>query len=89
MTYTLILPLTIHVNNCVALSRSDPLDRQNDFLKSLMKWLDNTTFRLVIVENSNADLSWLFIIQEQYPNRIEYLSFDGNTYPREFGKGFK
>jgi len=53
-----------------------------------MKWLENTTFRLVIVENSNADLSWLSIIQQQYPNRIEYLSFDGNTYPREFGKGF-
>jgi len=88
MTYTLILPLTINVNNCCALSRSDPLDRQSDFLKSLMKWLENTTFRLVIVENSNADLSWLSIIQKQYPNRIEYLSFDGNTYPREFGKGF-
>ena len=78
MVYTLLLPITIHVNNCYALERSNPNERYQDFIKSLLKWLDNTNFRLVIVENSNVDLSFLNVIKENYPN----------TYPRHFGKGY-
>jgi hypothetical protein len=88
MVYTLLLPVTINVNNCYALERSNPNERYQDFITSLIKWLDNTDFRLVIVENSNIDLTFLDILKQQYSNRIEYFSFDGNTYPRHFGKGY-
>ena len=88
MVFTLILPTTIHVNNCYAVQRDNPVDRLQDTIVCLEKWLSNTNFRIVLVENSNTDLSFLKPLQEGFPGRLELLSFDGNDYPREYGKGY-
>lgn len=88
MPFTVILSSTIHVNNCSFLERKDPKDRIADYQQSLQLWLDKSDFRIVFVENSQADLSPFLPFREKYPNRIEFLSFDGNNFPRHYGKGF-
>lgn len=56
--------------------------------KSALKWyLENTSFRIVFVENTMTDLSGEF---EEYINsgRLEYITFDGNNFDRRLGKGY-
>jgi len=88
MTYTLLLTSTIYVNNCWFLQRNDPNDRIKDLKESLSKWFQNTTFNIVFVDNSNIDVSILREFIDKYEDRFEVLTYDGNRYPREFGKGF-
>jgi len=65
--------------------------RLGDYRTSLRRWLSNPSSpALVFCENSGHDLSALAQISAEHnPHHIpvEMLSFDGNTYPRNLGKG--
>lgn len=85
--FTLLLPSCINTNNCSFLKRSDPKDREKDHFNAMKKWLEATNFDIVFVENSNADLSFLNPLIDNFKERIETLVYDGNHYHRGFGKG--
>jgi hypothetical protein len=88
MINTLLLTSCIYVNNCSYLQRSDPNDRLNDLKLSLKKWFENTSFNIILVDNSNIDINCLEEFITQYSSRFEILTFEGNNYPREYGKGY-
>lgn len=84
-----ILTSTINVNNCSYLQRTSPEDRSKDLIISVDKWLKNTDWKFVIVDNSKADLFEILKTQySEYKDRLQLLSYDGNSYPRTLGKGF-
>lgn len=62
-------------------------ERKRQYIEALHFYLENTSCRVIFVENTNTDFSQLFQ-QYIYNGQLEYLTFDGNAYPRELGKGF-
>jgi hypothetical protein len=82
----LLLTGTLFTNDCINCERNDINVRRKDYYDNIKRFLDETDLELVFCENSNADLGE---IKEFLNNdRVEILQFDGNDYPREFGKGY-
>jgi hypothetical protein len=55
----LLLTSSIDPNNCSFTERKSIDDRKNDYMNSLFKWLTNTDFDIVYIDNSNYDLTFL------------------------------
>ena len=87
MSETILLTATIKTNGCWWLKRSEVEDRENDYYAALEKWLINTDFDFVFVENSGAELDFLNPLLEQYKDRVEVISYSDNDYDRSLGKG--
>jgi hypothetical protein len=88
-TVCILLPATINTGGIVFLQRSDPVIRENDYINAIRKWLQETNYTIVFCENSNSDLRNIEEASKGYKHReIEFLQFDGNSFPRELGKGY-
>lgn len=61
-------------------------ERRQAYLTTIRYYLQHYPYPIVFVENSGEDLSGEFS-DEINNNRLEVLSFEGNHYPAEFGKG--
>jgi hypothetical protein len=88
MKMPLLLTSSIDPNNCSFTERKSIDDRKNDYMNSLFKWLTNTDFDIVYIDNSNYDLTFLKKTFENYGDRIEFLSFNGNNFDRSLGKSY-
>ena len=88
MRIPLLLTSSINTNNCSFTERTSIQDRMNDYIKSLFKWLTNTDFDIVFIDNSNYDLTLLKKLFKNYIDRIEFLSFNGNNFDRSLGKSY-
>jgi len=88
MTNKILLTATIDTNNCSFLKRNNINDRKKDYILALESWLTKTPYDIIFIENSNYDLSFLKDKFINYNNRIEYISYDGNNYDRNLGKGY-
>ena len=76
MTTTLILTSTVNVNlrkECVF--QTDVNSRIETYLKSVLQWLKNTNFNIVLVENSGYKFDELYNEKEIYKNRFEVITF--------------
>jgi hypothetical protein len=86
----LLLTATVDVRG-VELERADPTVRFNDYRWALEKWTRCPAVdRIVFVENSGYDIDELIAIPRlsgMDMNSVEFLSFDGQDFPRERGKG--
>ncbi len=60
--------------------------RKNQYIESIRFWLKKVALPIVFVENSNADLS-LHFSDEIANGRLEILSFSGNDFDKQLGKG--
>lgn len=58
--------------------------RAEQYYEAINFYLDNTSYRILIVENTLFNLPNIFLDN----NRIEYLTFDGNNFNKELGKGY-
>lgn len=61
--------------------------RKSQYLEAIDYYLQNTDFKIVFCENSGVDL-WDEISSEKKHARLEYITFNGNDYNKEFGKGY-
>jgi hypothetical protein len=88
----LVLHATVDVRGVVFVKRDDPRERFEDYRRALKQWVQRDDFdKLVFVENSGYDVSPLQEIVDQSPlgnDMVEFLSFDGQDFPRELGKGY-
>jgi hypothetical protein len=73
---TILLTTTVNVQNhkCY-LYQTKKEDRLNTYLKSVVNWLDNTLFNIVLVENSGYDFNELNSFLKKYNNRFEIITF--------------
>jgi hypothetical protein len=88
---SIILTSTIDVKGVANMQRADPLLRLADHERALRRWLDDPHVRnIVLVENSGYDLGSLRALAEGHPagKDVEFLSFDGQDFPRSRGKGY-
>jgi hypothetical protein len=87
-----VLHATVDVRGVAFVKRDDPRQRFEDYRRALKRWVQRDDFdKLVFVENSGYDISPLQEIVDESPLRkdsVEFLSFDGQDFPRELGKGY-
>lgn len=87
----LLLTATIRVKEDVVFTaRKDTNTRLNDYKQALTLWLAHPDVKsLVLVENSDSDLSELRKIADQTPEKnVEFLSFTVPEFDGSFGKGY-
>lgn len=82
----LLLTGTVNPDQMAFTKLLDPAKRKAQYIAGLHYWLRATTLPLVFVENSGTDLSQE--ISAEYADRIEFLTFQGNDYPKDLGKGY-
>ena len=75
------------------LARRGVRDRLDDYCNALRYYLSlpsDTFDRVVLVDNSNSDVSELLEIAESHAGdkRVSVLSFEGNDHPPEWGKAY-
>ncbi|HEY9027394.1 MAG TPA: hypothetical protein VIP05_24085 [Burkholderiaceae bacterium] len=88
---SVILTSTIDVRGIANMQRTDVQARLDDYRRALQRWLDDPwTRHLVMVENSGYPLDDLRGLVARHPSGkdVEFLSFDGQDFPRSRGKGF-
>ena len=72
----IILTATIFVNNDkVGLVQRNAEERRELYMKRTIQWLENTTFKIVLVENSGANMDDLRDALETYKDRFEIVSY--------------
>jgi hypothetical protein len=82
----LLLTGTINVYNKQFTVLTNVDQRRMDYVDTIRYYLQHYPYRIVFVENSGENISGYFeaAIKDQ---RLEVLSFEGNSYPEELGKG--
>ncbi|MGX5688830.1 hypothetical protein [Arcticibacter tournemirensis] len=61
--------------------------RKNEYLKSIRFYLDNSNAQVLFVENSGCDISKYFV-SDISRGRLEVITFLGNSFDRNLGKGY-
>lgn len=85
--YCILLTACVNPNGMSQTTLQNVNVRRQQYIDAINYYLTKTKFRIVFVENSGNDLSLLFI--ENISNeRIEFITFEGNDYNRELGKGY-
>lgn len=86
-----LLTATINPRQTAYVARRDPSVRLNDYRKALVLWLhDRGGQKLVFCENSSHDLVELERACQSnnpYGKEVEFLSFEGNNFLPQRGKG--
>jgi hypothetical protein len=74
--YCIFLTSTVSINPKKRfIHDTDGNSRLNTYLKSIKQWLDNTNFKIVLVENSGHQFTELGEYFEKYKERFELFSF--------------
>ena len=88
----LILTATIDVAGIAFMKRNEAATRLDDYLWALGRWLAKSRIgRIVFAENSGADLTPLRELASSsagWGQRVEFISFNGQDFPRYLGKGY-
>lgn len=65
----------------------DKVVRLQQYIEAIRFYLSNTSYPILVVENTNYDFSEHFK-DELSKGRIECLTFDGNNFDKSLGKGY-
>ena len=73
---TIILTTTVYVNHKkLCIFQSDPNERLNLYLESIMNWLERTPYNIIVVDNSGHEFDELANEKKIYEHRFEVVSF--------------
>jgi len=75
---TILLTSTVNVQNKNYLFQTNKEERLNTYLKSIKQWLDNTTFNVVLVENTGYQFEELNDYLIKYKGRFQIIYFEEN-----------
>lgn len=85
--YTILLTACVNPGDMIYTSIVDKDTRTSQYMGALNFYLENTVYPIVFVENSGTDISGPF--KDYIENgRLEYLTFEGNNFKRNKGKGY-
>ena len=76
----ILLTCTVHISNVSNIRQVDPAEREETYKASIRRWVTETPFRIVTVENSGFAMSpaWLGVASDRY----EAISYDARTDPK-------
>lgn len=76
----LIFTSTVHINRAKScLVQLNPEERISVYVKSIKQWLDKTSFRICLVENSGYSFPELDEYREKYKDRFIIVTYDEKT----------
>jgi len=85
----ILLTATIDPMGVPFMQRSNPATRESDYINSIKKWLEVSSYQIVFSENSCYESDKIKKILEDCGNKnCELLQFYGQDFPRELGKGY-
>lgn len=87
MKICLLLTACINPNGMSYTQLQDSAERLRQYADALNYYLGKTSLPIVFVENSGYDISSSFV-KEIGSGRLEVLTFNGNNYDKQKGKGF-
>jgi hypothetical protein len=77
MSSIIILTSTVNIkSNINCIYQIDKHERINVYIKSVLKWLNESNVNIILVENSGYDFSELYVEKELYKNRFEIISYN-------------
>ena len=82
MNTTIILTSTVNVQNVRCSSQLNSNDRLCVYLKSIKRWLTETKFTIVLVENSGYIFPELNDEKEIFKDRFEVITFKERNVPQ-------
>ena len=86
--FTLVMTASVNPNGMTGISAQSVNGREDQYIRTLRFYRDTDCIpKILFVENSNWDLTRIKNALGK-TDKIEYLSLDDNTYPREWGKGY-
>lgn len=80
MINLIILTATVNVNlkkECIFQKNKE--DRINTYVKSVLQWLKNTKFHILLIENSGYEFNELHIEKYKYRDRFHVITFNEST----------
>jgi hypothetical protein len=81
---TIILTCTVYVNHKkICLVQTNPFERIETYLKSILQWLDKTNFNIIVVENSGYTFPELTNKKIKHRNRFEVITLNENDEPSQ------
>ena len=85
--YTLVMTASVDPNGMADISAESCNGREDQYIRTLKFYAAQECVpRILFVENSNWDLTRMR--REVDSPKIEWLSLNANSYPREWGKGY-
>ena len=80
MDVLIILTATVNVNlNKDFLFQTNKTDRINIYIKSVLNWLKNTNFNIILIDNSGYEFNELHIEKYNYRHRFNVITFNEST----------
>jgi hypothetical protein len=77
---TIILTCTVNVKPYIfCMNQTDPNERKDIYLKTVLQWLNKTNFNIVLLENSGYNFDELNNEKQIYKNRFEVITFSENN----------
>lgn len=88
--FCVLLTCTIDVRGIAFMQRSNIEERLNDYTHAFRHWLNNDNVKnIVFIENSGHDLRSFQEMAHNFPEKkVELISFDGQDFDRNLGKGY-
>lgn len=87
LTCCLLITACVNPNGMSYTTLSNKTTRLEQYKKVLLWYLENTSLPIVFVENTGFDMS-PFVRKYIDDNRIEVLTFQGNVFDKNLGKGY-
>lgn len=87
MKKVLLLTGCVNPKGMTLTALNDVGTRKQQYVEAVTWYLENTSYDVVFVENTEFDMS-PFFSKEMKSGRLEYLTFDGNNFDKSLGKGY-
>ena len=87
MEMLLFLTACVNPKGMAYTKLSNPEIRLQQYKDALNWYLENTSMKILLVENSGCDFSDVYQKQIR-EGRLEFICYDGNDFDRKRGKGY-
>lgn len=84
----MLLTATVNVKGMVFTSLQDIEIRKQHYVEAIKFYFDHTSLPIIVSENTNFDFASLLPQSMLQSGRLEFLFFDGNQFPKTYGKGY-
>lgn len=85
-SHVILLTACISPEGMIFTKLQDSIVREAQYINAINYYLANTEFKIVFCNNSGEDISNKIIQNKK--KRVEFLSFNGNNFDKNFGKGY-
>lgn len=84
----LLLTASVNIKDMVLTALKDAGVREQHYLEAISHYLSQTDLPILVVENTGHDFSGKLPAHIAESKRVEFISYAGNDFPKEKGKGY-